>query len=413
VTVLRAFEACGLEIEYALVDRASLDVVPIADSVLRQLSGAQAPVNDYVHGGLGWSNELVMHVLELKNIQPAADLGSLAAAFQEEIASMNKALAAFQARLMPAGMHPWMDPARETRLWPHENAAIYRAYDRIFDCRRHGWANLQSTHINLPFASDGELARLHAALRVIVPILPALAAASPYADGRAQDVLDYRMEVYRTNADAVPALNGDLIPDIVTTRADYERRVLKPMYEAIAPHDVAGDLQHEWLNARGVIARFDRNALEIRVMDTQECPQADVALAALVMDLAQSLCEREFSRATAENQLPNRVLAAILLKCIHEADLARIESTEFLQLFGVARSDCTAGALWERVAERLDRENARYASLWRGPLEFVLTRGPLARRLLRAIGPRPDRAALHELYTALCDALQTGKQFDP
>ena len=39
--------------------------------------------------------------------------------------------------------------------------------------------------------------------------------------------------------------------------------------------------------------------------------------------------------------------------------------------------------------------------------------GPLARRPLRAIGPRPDRAALHELYTALCNALASGTPFDP
>jgi len=413
VTVLRAFEACGLEVEYVLVDRASLDVLPIADAVLRQLTGAAAPVSGYAHGALGWSNELVTHVLELKNLDPRVDLGRVAAAFQDEVASMNDALGAFRARLMPGGMHPWMDPAREARLWPHDNAAIYRTYDRIFDCRRHGWANLQSTHVNLPFGSDEEFARLYAVLRAIVPILPALAAASPYADGRAQDALDYRMEVYRTNADAVPSLNGDLVPEIVTTRAAYERNVLEPLYAAVAPHDPEGVLRHEWLNARGVIARFDRNALEIRVMDTQECPLADVALGALVSDLAHSLYEREFSVAKPENQLPNRILAPILRSCIAEADRARIDNTAFLQLFGVRRSECTAAVLWEAIAERLDRENARYTSLWRKPLEFILLRGSLARRLLRAVGPRPDRAALHELYTALCDALQAGKQFDP
>lgn len=411
--MLRAFEACGLEIEYVLVDRASLDVAPIGDAVLQKLSGASAPVNDFLHDGLGWSNELVMHVLELKNVHPAADLTKVAPSFQAEVGAMNNTLTAFDARLMPGGMHPWMDPARETRLWPHDNAEIYRRYDEIFDCRSHGWANVQSTHINLPFANDMEFARLYAALRLIVPILPAIAAASPFAGGRDQEALDHRMEVYRTNADAVPALNGDLVPDIVASRAEYERVVLQPMYRSIAPHDADGILQHEWLNARTVIARFDRQALEIRAMDTQECPAADVAFAALVFDLAQSLYERQFSLARADGQLPNRDLAAILLECINKANQARVDNPAFLQLFGVTRRECNAGALWEAIAERLDRENTRYASLWRAPLEFALLRGPLARRLLRATGPRPNRAALHELYAALCDALAKGKQFDP
>jgi hypothetical protein len=51
--------------------------------------------------------------------------------------------------------------------------------------------------------------------------------------------------------------------------------------------------------------------------------------------------------------------------------------------------------------------------VWRGIAEYVLTRGPLARRLLRAIGPRPSRGALPELYSALADALHEGKPFDP
>ena len=51
----------------------------------------------------------------------------------------------------------------------------------------------------------------------------------------------------------------------------------------IAPLDPDGTLQHEWLNSRGAIARFDRNAIEIRVLDIQECPVADLAICFQVM----------------------------------------------------------------------------------------------------------------------------------
>jgi carboxylate-amine ligase len=410
---LHLFDACGLELEYMLVDRASLDVRPIADRVLQEASGTDKPANDYVRGSLGWSNELVMHVLELKNTQPTAELGALAQRLQQEIVAMNSRLERHAARLMPGGMHPWMTPATETRLWPHGGAAIYRAYDRIFNCRSHGWSNLQSTHINLPFSNDEEFSRLHAALRVIIPVLPALAAASPYADGHASGMLDYRMGVYRTNAGAIPELNGDIVPEPVTTRAEYERHILAPMYDAIAPHDPEGLLRHEWLNARGAIARFDRNAIEVRVLDTQECPQVDVAFAAIIMDLAESLCEKTFYRPTADSQLPTRMLAEIFTACAHEADHARIRHPEYLHVFGVMRNDANARNLWEAIAERLDRENAPRASVWRGPVEFALSRGPLSRRLLLAIGPRPRHRALHELYSALADTLAAGKPFDP
>ena len=41
-------------------------------------------------------------------------------------------------------------------------------------------------------------------------------------------------------------------------------------------------LKREWVNSRGVIFRFDRCALEVRVMDEQECVKSDVALSCFV-----------------------------------------------------------------------------------------------------------------------------------
>jgi hypothetical protein len=41
-------------------------------------------------------------------------------------------------------------------------------------------------------------------------------------------------------------------------------------------------LSREWVNSRGVIFRFDRSALEIRVMDEQECVKSDVALSCFI-----------------------------------------------------------------------------------------------------------------------------------
>lgn len=134
----------------------------------------------------------------------------------------------------------------QTQLWPHQNAEIYRAYDRIFDCRSHGWANLQSMHVNLPFAADQEFGRLHAAARLALPLIPALAASSPFVDGRASDFMDYRLEAYRLNCQPVAQMNGEMIPEPVASRAQYERDVLRPLCAALAPHDPRGLLRHEW-----------------------------------------------------------------------------------------------------------------------------------------------------------------------
>ena len=76
-----------------------------------------------------------------------------------------------------------MNPLTETVIWPHDNNEIYSLYDKIFDCRGHGWSNLQSVHINLPFKDELEFRKLHSAIRLLLPIIPALSASSPFADG--------------------------------------------------------------------------------------------------------------------------------------------------------------------------------------------------------------------------------------
>src|SRR5690606_27081536 len=113
---------------------------------------------------------------------------------------------------------------------------------------------------------DDELARLHAAIRLLLPLLPALAASSPYVEGRATPELDHRLLVYRENAARVPSVSGMVVPEHIVSAMDYQQRVLQPIYDDLAPLDPEGLLRHEWVNARGCIARFDRGALEVRVL---------------------------------------------------------------------------------------------------------------------------------------------------
>lgn len=409
---LHAFEGCGIELEYALVRRDTLDIAPVADDVLRSMSGDATVPCDVRRGMFGWSNELTLHVVELKNSDPTIPMDVLASRFQFEVREMNAALAGFGVQLMPTGMHPWMDPKRETRLWPHANAEIYRAYDRIFGCSCHGYANLQSMHLNLPFASDAEFARLHDAVRMLLPILPALAASSPFVEGSRAKALDYRLEVYRTNAERVPQVTGAVVPERCGSARAYERDVLGPMYDAIARYDGKGLLRHEWLNARGAIPRFDRGAIEIRVLDTQECPRMDVGLAALVMDLAQALSERRLASPPDGSALPTQLLVDVLAACVRDAESAQIDHPEYLRAFGVRRSRCPAGAIWECIAERLESLHTPRAALWNAPLAHILARGTLARRLVEIAGRHPSRARLQKTYGALCDALATGVPLD-
>jgi gamma-glutamyl:cysteine ligase YbdK (ATP-grasp superfamily) len=404
---LHVFEGVGIELEFMIVDRDSLSVRPIADRLLHAASGGG---NDVERGSMGWSNELVLHVIEVKNIEPSTSLAPLPALFHTEIQAVNEGLAPLGAQLMPGAMHPWMNPELETRIWPHDNHSIYAAYDRIFGCSSHGWANLQSMHINLPFTGDAEFARLHAAIRLALPILPALAASSPIADGRDSDWADYRMRVYCDNAPAIPILAGMVVPDTVTSRTEYQRAVLAPMYSAIAPHDPEGALRYEWLNSHGAIARFDRDTIEIRVIDTQECPRADLAIAAATCALVRRLYDDGESTLAKQQRISTGALASILQDCMRDAERTRIDNTDYLRLLGFPDARCVAGELWQHLIERMPADG-RVPPYWVAPLRHILRHGPLARRILRAVDGDYSRLHLHAVYGELCDCLAQDRLF--
>jgi gamma-glutamyl:cysteine ligase YbdK (ATP-grasp superfamily) len=405
--VLGLFEGYGVELEYMIVDAETLDVRPLADRVIATEHGSIE--KEIERGAFAWSNELVLHVIEFKTNGPVAGLAGLAEGFEREVARSEEILAPLGARLLPTAMHPWMDPAREFEIWPHGNREIYAAFHRIFDCRGHGWANLQSAHLNLPFANDREFGRLHAAVRAILPLLPALAAASPFVDGRYSGALDSRLEAYRVNARRVPSVTGEVIPEPVFTRAEYER-LLEAIYADLAPLDPAGTIRHEWVNARGCIARFDRMALEIRVLDMQECPQADLAIAAAVSFVVRALCDPAPSHQARLRGLATEPLSRLLRAVSAAAETAKIDDPDYLRALGLPDGPRTAGETWRELIER-DVRREPTAAEHLPALEKLLDEGSLARRILRSAGTTPSHEELRSLYQRLGDCLRKGHLF--
>ncbi|MCB1125085.1 MAG: glutamate--cysteine ligase [Verrucomicrobiae bacterium] len=408
---LHAFSAFGVELEYMIVDRDTLSVHPMADALLRD--GWGSPVTELSRDRLGWSNKLTLHLIEIKNLAPEPDLESLVSDFQAEVREINHRLTSREAQLMPTGMHPWMDPSRECRLWPHKHAEIYQAYDRIFDCRGHGWSNLQSVHLNLPFANDEEFGRLHAAIRLVLPLLPGLAASSPFQDSKATGFLDNRLENYRVNSARIPSITAAVIPEPVYTEAAYRRDVFQRMYDDIAPLDPEGVLQDEFLNARGAIARFDRGSIEIRLLDTQECPQADLAIVGLVSAVLRALTGERWSSLAEQQAFPTEPLAALLREAIRQGNEALVTDISLQRLLGWnSRTAPSLRELWQHLAFQLWPSDSAEAHQWRPALDVIFRDGCLARRILRVAGENPDRTQLTAIYAQLCDCLAEGRMFE-
>jgi gamma-glutamyl:cysteine ligase YbdK (ATP-grasp superfamily) len=406
---LGLFDGFGIEIEEMVVDAQSLDVRPFADRALVDEAGAV--VSDVPRGAIAWCNELSAHVVEMKNDGPAPSMDGLIDEFQASVREIDARLAVHGARLMPTGMHPWMDPYREAVLWQHDWSAVYDAFDRIFDCRGHGWSNLQSVQINLPFADDEEFARLHAAIRFLLPIMPALTASTPFVEGVATGRLDNRMLFYRGNCARVPSIAGLVVPEDWRTREAYENTLLRGIHRDLAPLDPDGVLQQEWVNSRGAIARFDRGAIEIRILDTQECPAADLAVLAAIVGVLRALVSGRPVDLDAQAGFSTERLAGILWRVVEGGDGAIVEDEDYLRALGHGRGPASAGEVWRGLVERHLETGAADAVRWRDALAVILDEGCLARRVLAAVGTETSRDALRAVYRELCDCLVAGRSF--
>ncbi len=398
------FSVIGLEIEYMLVDSDTLDIRPVSDLILTKLAGQLC--NEAILGDIAVSNELVLHVLELKNNGPKPINASLVSQFQQAIAQLQPLLNQHNLLLLPTGAHPWMNPHTETRRWPHGNKAIYQQFDTIFNCQGHGWSNLQSMHVNLPFASDTEFFQLHAAIRLLMPLLPALAASTPFLDSRYTGFNDTRLHFYGINQQRIPSISGDIIPEVIHSTAEYHEKILRPMYDAIRPHDPNGILQHEWLNSRGAIPKFNDGAIEIRILDSQECVHADLAIAfAIVAILKQWI---EHSHYFLEHPCPSMPLKLLYENNLRDGLSTPIDYPELKTQWQLPASVKNARDAWTKLIERV---SSSLDNVSQKALETMLSQGNLSERLLSAVNGDYQHPTLARLYRQLSDCLLENKQF--
>lgn len=405
---LHLLDGYGIEVEYMIVRQEGLDILPVADQVIRAASGRYD--NEVEFGVMGWSNELVKHVIEIRNSAPVSSLGGIAQTYQDEVDRINRILKPMGGRLMPASMHPWMDPASEAVLWDREYGEVYRTYDRIFGCRTHGWANIQSAQINISFSGSEEFGRLHAALRLVLPLIPAIAASSPVYGGAATGIMDNRLTFYSRTQKEVPSIAGEIIPERVYSIEEYRKNILESIYVDIAPHDPEGILQHEWLNSRGAIPRYDRSAIEIRLPDIQECPRSDMAVMSAIRTATRTICDEKWSPFGMQKEWETARLKNILDRTTKDAEHAVIDDTEFIGMFGINKKRVKAGEVWDAVIEAsgagdIDEDQ-------RAVLGFIRQKGTLSRRILRALGKHLSKEKLREVYGMLCDCLERGELFD-
>ncbi len=377
----KAYEVVGLELEYPIVDR-DLNVLPVAEQVLALLGGR--PCSDVELGRVGISNEIVDHVLELKNDVPHRSLRRA----EEDLVEGARRLGLllddrFRARLLPGGMHPWFNPDR-ARIWRRSGRRIYGTYARLFELHTHGWANVQAVHVNLPLGSNDEAAAMMNAARLLVPYLPGLAASSPLVEGELTHAVDNRVTWLLEHQARLPESMARLVPEPLARYADYRKDVLAPMYAAVDRLPDAQALRAEFLNARGAVFKASRASMEVRILDVQECVAMDVAIAWFVRRSLKRLADMLDELPAAPQAMLEDDLLAVArggsAALVHAPHLPLDQARD-----ADGRVSCKAVLAWlfDQVDRRVPADEERYRDL----VADVVANGSLSERIIAHLRP--------------------------
>ena len=82
-----------------------------------------------------------------------------------------------------------------------------------------------------------KIARLHTAIRLILPVIPALAASSPYEERNRTNYLDNRMKHYGRNSSELPTIAGQIVPEPIESEEESARKIFEPMFQEMLRSD--------------------------------------------------------------------------------------------------------------------------------------------------------------------------------
>ena len=288
----KTLNVLGPEHEFSIVDK-ELNVLPITDKVVKAYCGKL--VNFVELPRFSFGKEFQLHVLELKATFPFSSPES----FEETMFSAVSHILSFldkkfDAHLLGTGMHPLLK-IDETCIWLHGQQGICKEFKELFNLNQHGWLNIQSFQLNLPAFRETEAIRLHNELVHLSAYLPAIAASSPIFEGRIGPRIDNRLNFYKLRMKEIPSITGDIIPEYASSFKQYKKEVIGGYSLDLAKKGAGKDLFFkEWINSRGVGFRFSRSALELKVLDEQECIKSDVAFSCFIRATLRGLLSNNF-----------------------------------------------------------------------------------------------------------------------
>jgi gamma-glutamyl:cysteine ligase YbdK (ATP-grasp superfamily) len=196
------------------------------------------------------------------------------------------------------------------------------------------------------------------------------------------------------------------VPEYVDTFGAYRKEILQPMYAALDRLPNSEPIRHEFLNSRGAVLRFARRALEVRVLDTQECVRMDVAISVFTRAALRQLTAEVLAGKLVPP--PADTLVADFHACVRDGSRALVRAPHITGTTdgpGVAIRT-VLDALLERARTAVVKEDTGYLA----DIESIIANGTLSERIRARLEPHAQsetalRRALRDVYRELADCL--------
>jgi carboxylate-amine ligase len=294
----------GLEEEFAILDPAGLGLVPRFEE-LRQAAAAADPVLAESIAG-----ELISSEIEIRSGR-GEDLAAATAAQHDRRRRLFALAADRGVGLGATGTHPWSD-YREQKIIDTEH------YHRVEDGLKYvAWRNNTfSLHVHVGIRGADRAVLVCDRLRPVLPVLLAIAANSPFLDGRDSGLHSARTQTFTRSFPrcGVPEAFGgwaafaEYIDFLVRTRSIVE---YTQVWWSVRPH-------------------FGFGTVEVRICDAQPTGHEADGLAALIVAcVAQAARDLDEGKPAAD--LPGRLIEENVWRAIRfglDGDLLELERAE-------------------------------------------------------------------------------------
>jgi carboxylate-amine ligase len=232
-------------------------------------------------------------------------------------------------------------------------------------------------------------------------------------EGKLTGMLDTRLKYYKTNQARIPSITGKVIPEAIFSKRNYLNTIYEKIKGDIAPFNKDNILNPIWVNSRGAIPRFDRGSIEIRLMDIQECPTADMAIISLVIETIKAFVSEKFIGLDEQMKMKTDPMASLFEKCMVNGQKTEVDSPELLKAVGVEGGPTSAKEVWKTVMDKMVKSGNSALERWTPELSVVLNEGTLADRILNALGEDHSEESIKHVYRKLCGCLEQNKMFIP